>query len=417
MRKLCVCGLALLLVLVISTQATLSQVNTGSPAANRTVFMEPSYQVYIDEVSIPNPAISSNVTFNLFSTSEVFSVNAYGPANQSLNTTIYSESPAGSFMIKYTINVDTTNTQTFRLVTVIHGLNFIVGNNTVYVDFFPVLDQNCTTTTTIYLPQGSTLLNYTFPNLSNYTSGGRSTINGTVKMTPSNNTLGVIQYSGDFAITEANSVDRMMQITSSEMQVKDSLNLKNIGNAQITNFNFTAPVGASNLKAMDTVGYLSLSQNGSLVTVATRESISYNEGFQISILYSLPLRMLTSENGKTVFTGNILPDWLNMPVSNTSLTILLPLGSTDAQIVGGQIVPNWISTGATASASLLTPYTNQMFSLTYSPSAFMPYIGQILLAIIIILIAIFLVIHFIRGRKKATTAKPLPQEKKPSIPK
>lgn len=415
MRKLCVGSLALLLILAISTQATLSQ-STDSPVANRTVYIEPSYQVYIDEVTIPSPATSSNVTFNLFSTSEVFSVNAYGPTNQSLNTTIYSESPAGSYMIEYTIGVDTSNTQTFRLVTVIHGLNLVIGNNTAYVDFFPVLDQNYTTTTTIYLPQGSTLLSYSFPYLSNYTTGERPAISGSVEMTPSNNTLGVVQYSGNFAIIEADSMNRMIQITSSEIQVKDTLNLRNTGNDDITNFTFSAPVGAYNLKAMDTVGYLSLSQNSSLVTVTTRQSIGYNVGFQISILYSLPLSVLKSENGKTAFSSDILPDWLNMPVSNASLTILLPLGSSNAQIVGGQIVPNWISTGAIVSASLLTPYTNQMFSLTYSPSAFMPYIGQIILAIIIVLIAIFLVINFIWGRKKTTTAKSPPQGKKAVTP-
>jgi hypothetical protein len=211
-------------------------------------------------------------------------------------------------------------------------------------------------------------------------------------------------------------MNRMIQITSSEIQVKDTLNLRNTGNDDITNFTFSAPVGAYNLKAMDTVGYLSLSQNSSLVTVTTRQSIGYNVGFQISILYSLPLSVLKSENGKTAFSSDILPDWLNMPVSNASLTILLPLGSSNAQIVGGQIVPNWISTGAIVSASLLTPYTNQMFSLTYSPSAFMPYIGQIILAIIIVLIAIFLVINFIWGRKKTTTAKSPPQGKKAVTP-
>jgi hypothetical protein len=361
------------------------------------------------------------VTFNLLSTSEVFSVNAYGPTNQSLNTEIYAESINGTFTGEYTINVDTSNTQTFRLVTVIDGLNFatneVAGNNTAYINFFPILDQNCTITTTIYLPQGSKVLYYDFPFLSNSTmTGGIPVISGSADMMPSNSTLGVVQYLGDFTFLQANSVDRQIQITSSGIQVKDTLNLNDTGNTEITNFNFTAPVGASNLKAMDTVGYLSLSQNGSLVTVATRQSISYNEGFQISILYSLPLSMLKSENGKTVFSGNILPDYVNMPVNNVSLTILLPLGSSNAQMVGGQIVPNWLSSEAIASASLLTPFTNQTFSLSYTPSSFMPYIGQIILVIIIILIAIFLVIYFIRGRKKAITAKSPPQGKKSSAP-
>lgn len=421
MRKLCIGGLALLLLLAISTQVTLSQVNTNSPVANRTVYIEPSYQLYIDQVTIPSPATSTNVTFNIYSASEVFSVNAYGPTNQSLSTTIYSESPANSSFVAYTINVDTANTQTFRLVTVIEGLNFatngVEGNNTAYVNFFPILDQNYTATTTIYLPQGSTLIYYDFPFLSNSTTAeGIPVINGSAEMTPSNTTLGLVQYTGDFAFIQANSVDRQIQITSSGIQVEDTLNLINVGTFDITNFTFTIPVGASNLEAMDTVGSLSLSQNGSLVTVATRQSISYNEGFQISLLYALPVSMLKNENGKTVFSGNILPDYLNMPVDNASLTILLPLGSSNAQMVGGQIVHNWLSPEAVSSASLLIPYTNQTFNLTYTSSAFVPYIGQIILAIIIILIAIFIIIYFIRRRKKVTTAKPPPQGKKASAP-
>jgi hypothetical protein len=56
------------------------------PVCSRTVYLEPSYQVYIDEVSLLPPTASFNISFRLLDATDVYAVYAYGPQNETLRT-------------------------------------------------------------------------------------------------------------------------------------------------------------------------------------------------------------------------------------------------------------------------------------------------------------------------------------------
>jgi hypothetical protein len=416
LRQPYIAGMFLLLLIVCSIQVVSSQTAQDKPVCSRTVYLEPSYQVYIDEFSVPSSFASFNVSFSLLGATNVYSVYAYGPQNQTLQTMAYWDSANNT----YTVNVNTTDVSSFRLLTIIHEMAYYYNNFTVFVNFFPIVDNSSSASTSIYLPAGAQLLNYTESYLSNSTSGERVLISGSKELAPSNESSGSVVYSGNYSLIEANSFSRVIKITPSAILMEETIRVINSGSyTPITNFTLNAPEGATDLKAMDTIGYLNLTQSGQTITVNTRLQIYYNEYSEFTLLYSLPPSSLIQiADGKSVISGNVLPDWFNMPAKQVSLTVIMPPGSSDAQIVGGQITEKGGSLVANASYVLLTPYTNEVFRLSFTSSPYASYVGPALVIIIIVVVVVgaFLYRKFKKRKKEVAPPPVAPSPAKP-VPK
>jgi hypothetical protein len=378
------------------------------------VYIEPSYQVYVDNFSIPSSLTSFNVSFSIFSeNANVYSIYAYGPQNQPLQTIPYWDSTN----LTYTVNINTTGVNGFRLLTILHNMAFSYTNVTVYVNFFPIVNNSSSASTSIYLPTNAQLLNYSEILLSNSTSGEKVVISGSKELPPSNESFGTIVYSGNFSFIEADSLSRVIKITPFAILMEETMRVINSGSSNpLTNITLNVPEGATDLKAMDTIGYMDFVQSGQNITVNTRLPIYYGEYCEFTFLYSLPSSSLIQiSEGKSVISSNVLPDWLNIPAKQVFLTIFMPSGSSDAQMVGGQITEKEGSLVANASYLLLTPYTNDVFRLSYTSSPFAPYIGPVLLIIIIvaIVVGVFLYWKYKKGKKEVAPPPTTPSPTKP----
>lgn len=415
MRQPYIAGMFLLLLIACSIQVVSSQTAQETPVCNRTVYIEPSYQVYIDNFSIPSSFTSFNISFSIFSeNANVYSVYAYGPQNQPLQTIPYWDSAN----LTYTVNINTTDVSSFRLLTIFHNMAFSYTNATVYVNFFPIVGNSSSASTSIYLPTNAQLLNYSASYLSNSTSGEKALISGSQELAPGNESFGTVVYSGNFSFLEANSFSRVIKITPSAILMEETLRIINSGSSNpLTNITLNVPEGVTDLKVMDTIGYLDLVQSGQTFTVDTRLPIYYGEYCEFTLLYSLPASSLIQiVDGKSVISGNVLPDWFNLPAKQVFLTIFMPAGSSDAQIVGGQITEKGGSFVANASYLLLTPYTNDVFRLSYTSSPYASYIGPALIIIIIVAIVVgaFLYRKFKKGKKEVAPPTVAPSPTKPA---
>ena len=389
----------------IVNSSSVANVQATSTSLNRTVYLEPSYQVYVDQVSIPDSSPNFNITFDVFSSNSLFSVNAYGPSNQSLNIITFTNTTAGTF----TFQVNTSGISSFTLITVLDEMTFVTGNFTAFVDFYPS-DGDYSASTTIYLPSGAQLLSYTDQTFANSTSNGIWLLNGQKVLAPtSNSTVGSVSYEGNFSLIMADSLSRSIDITPSAIFVQDDLLLKNIGNTLVTSASFTLPSEATGITVRDSIGYFTFSTNNHTINFDLRARLYPNERADFTIQYTLPLSdMLKNENGVNILTSSVLPSWVNMPVTNASVSIQMPAGSSNAQLQGGQIVPGYRLT-ANSQYTLLTPYTNQNFTLIYTTSSTIaPYYGIIILAAIIIAAIVSASAYRLRLKRKTTPQKPAP---------
>ena len=414
MRQPYITGMFLLLLIACSIQVVSSQTEQDTPVCSRTVYLEPSYQVYIDEFSIPSSFASFNVSFSLLGMTNIYSVYAYGPQNQSLQTIPYWDSTNNT----YTVNINTTDINSFRLLAIIHQMAYYYNNFTVFVNFFPIVDIGSSASTSVYLPAGAQLLNYTESYLSNSTSGERALISGSKELTPNNESSGTVVYSGNYSLIEADSLSRVIKITPSVILMEETMRVLNSGSSTpLTNITLNAPEGATDLKAMDTIGYLNLVQSGQTITVDTRVPVYYGEYCEFTLLYLLPPSSLIQiADGRSVMSGNVLPDWFNMPARQVFLTVFLPPGSSDAQIVGGQITEKGGSLVANASYILLTPYTNDVLRISYTSSPYASYVGSALILIIIVVAVAgaFLYRKFKKGKKEVAPPPVAPSPTKPA---
>jgi hypothetical protein len=376
-----------------------TNVQTDNVTLNRVVYIEPSYQVYIDQVNVPISTADFNISFKVLSEESVFSVNAYGPNNETLGINTYTNLTSGVF----TFQVNTTGATSFTLITVLDEMNFIIENNTAFVDDYPITDNNYSASTTIHLPSGAQLVSYDDTSLSNSTSDGNWILSGQEALVPSNSSLSSISYTGSYYFYLADSLNRVISITPSSILVQDNLLIDNIGNTELTSASFTLPSDATGISVSDSIGSIPFVNSNQTISFDLRARVYPNEKSDFLIQYSLPLSdLLKSENGVNTFSSTVLPSWLNMPAANVSLSIQLPAGSSDAVLQGGQIIPGYRLT-AEANFNQITPFTNQNFVLTYTTtSPLAPYYGIIILiAIAFVIIASFSAYYIIKRRRAA----------------
>jgi len=414
-------GVFLLLLIACSMQVVNSQlaqdINVIVPlesVCSRTVYLEPSYQVYIDEFSLLPPTGSFNVSFKLLDALNVYAVYAYGPQNQTLKTRAYWDS-TGKI---YTVNVNTTDVNSFKLLTVYHGMAYYYDNFTTYVNFFPIVDSSSSASTSVYLPLGAQLLNYDESYLSNSTSGERTLISGSKQLTPGNASFGAVDYSGNYSLIEADSFSRTIKVTPSAILMEETIKVRNSDlYTSLSKVILNAPKDATDLKVMDTIGYLGFTQSGQTITIDIRSKTYPNEYCEFTLLYSLPSsNLLQIVDGKSVISGNVLPEWFNMPAKQVSLTVLMPPGSSDAQMVGGNITEKGGSLVANTSYIFLTPYTNEAFSLAFTSSPYASYMGPaLIIVIVVVVIAVALLYRkFKKGAKEVVPSPVVPSPTKPA---
>lgn len=359
--------IALIIILTASAQ--------GTEAANpsqlqdvqiaRTLYIEPSYQVYVDEVTVSQTSGSYNITFILPTPGVIFEAKAYGLQNQSLSVTRTPQTTNGTYNGNLTLTIETTGLTAFRLVTIVQGMTYAIGNFSTLVNFFPVVDEAANASTTIYLPSGSGLVSYSLASLSNSSQAARPTVFGTSSLTPKNSTYGIVTYSGNFSTVAAGSLSRTIRISPTHVEFSETMILINTATTPIKEVKMNAPSGATGTAARDTIGALQSSVSNGIVTVALRDRIYHNERAQFTLTYSLPASIIQAEGGRSIITGNVLPDFLNMPCDSVNVTVVMPTWSTSPQMAGGQVVEKYYGPVASAAFSSVTPYTNQAFSASY----------------------------------------------------
>ena len=368
--------------------------------------MEPSYQVYIDNISISAGTPSFNITFPIISNGDVFSASAYGPDNQALGVNI--TYPSSSYA---SVVVSTQNLTSFSLVTILDGTTYLYGNYTTYLDFYPTTNSNITTTSTTYLPEGAQYLfyNYTQGNFSSSTSGTRTVLSGT-GTSFINSTSGTVTYGGNYQQLEVSSLNRLFEIGTSNILVQDTITFNVTGLSfypyfeySLSTININTPPGATGISVGDTIGTLSYVQNNNgTITVTLRNSIISNEVVEFTLYYSLPLSsMVTSDNGRAVFSSAVSPSWLNYPVRGSAVIILMPLGSSDPQMAGAQTLTynGHLAAMASFGPSIIT-YVNPSYSLSYVPSLIGPYLLLIIIIVLVVIAIVSYVIYRLVWKKR-----------------
>jgi hypothetical protein len=367
------------------------------------LYIEPSYQVYVDDVTLTQPSDSYNITFLLPTPSVIFEAKAYGPQNQSLAITQTAQTTNGTYNGNVTMSVQTSGFSAFRLVTIIQGMTYALGNYSTIINFFPIVDEYADATLTIYLPSGSGLIYYSLTSLSNSSQAERPTIFGTRQLEPLNSTYGIVTFSGNLSVVAADSLLRTIHIFPTYVEFSETMTLVNAATTSISEVILNIPSGASGIAARDTMGALQTNVSGSTVTVSLRGTVYHNERVQFTLVYSLPTSIIRAEGGRNVLAGDVLPDFFNMPCGSATVTVIMPTWSSEPQIQGGQVMEMYYGPVASANFTQLTPYTNQGFSASYLPPSFnTPTVSAIAAAVLVVAIiaAIIMKWRFFPSRKE-----------------
>lgn len=381
-----------------------------SVSFSRTIYVEPSYQVYIDDVALPGPSAAYNITFLLPTVGVVFEAKAYGPQNESLVVTRVPQLTNNTYNGNLTFTVDTTGLMTFKLVTIVQGMTYNLGNFSALINFFPIVDSAVNASTAIYLPTGSGLVSYTLSSLSNSTSGPRPMISGTALIEPNNSTYGIVTFSGSFSTVAATDLQRTIRVYPNMVEFSETVTLINTATTSFYYVLLDAPSGAAGISARDTIGALGASVSGGKVNVTLRGTVRQNEKVQFTLTYSLPTSIIKSEGGRSVVSGSVLPAFLNMPCDAANVTVIMPTWSASPQMEGGQVVDRYYGPVASAGFSGLTPYSNKAFSASYVPPSLTAQTIFIMAAIALAAIAVVVILIKLRYSASAG-ATPAPAQK------
>jgi len=105
--------LAALVMLSLIVTSFAPSVSSTDAAVQRYVYLEPGYQIYIDDYSLPAPAGNFTIDFKLGSLYNLYSVRASGPENQTLGV-------SGKWMQNsstFTVTVQAGELTQFRVMT------------------------------------------------------------------------------------------------------------------------------------------------------------------------------------------------------------------------------------------------------------------------------------------------------------
>lgn len=388
-------------------------VNSAEASMQRQVYLEPSYQVYIDDYSLGAPAGNYSSVFKLSSSYNIHSIRAFSPDNQSLQVTGMLDYATHLF----TVTVHAGELSSFRLVTILHATTIKSENYTTPINFYPSINGSIAATTTVYMPLESTLLAVNDSSITSSVVGNRTLLTGATITTPNATTFNNVTYNGTFNLVELQSLERVFKVTSAGIGVSENLEFINVASTRAENVTITIPTGATNLRAFDSIGNLATSVNGTEMTIKFHSKINIGELAAFTLYYDLPASSLSVSGNAISVAGNLLPDWCDFLVSQLNLSIIMPEGSSNAVATDGVVNASDGKLVASYSAVILSPQFNKPYSLTfsYSPVSSISW-ALILVAVLVIAVAAYVAYTVLRRPKAAATKPQAEQSKNPAPP-
>lgn len=350
----------------------------------RQVYLEPSYQIYIDDYNLGTAAGNFSTTFKLSSSYNIHSIRAYSPDNQSLQVTGMLDYSTRLF----TVTVQAGELSSFRLVTILHATTIKSSNYTTPINFYPSINGSIAATTTVYMPLESELLAINDSTITSTVVGGRTILSGAIQTSPNATTFNNVTYNGTFSLVELQSLDRVFEVTSAGIHVSENFEFINVATAKAENATFTVPSGAANLRAYDSIGNLVTSINGDEMTVKFHSKINIGELAAFTLEYDLSASSISVSGNTISVSGNLLPDWCNYLVSELNLSIIMPEGSSNAVATDGVVNTSNGELFASYSGLIISPHFNKPYSLSFSYAAVAAPISWALILVIVLVIAV-----------------------------
>jgi len=401
----------LLIVLILSGISQCGSVFAVGSNVDRTIIVEPSYQIYEDHFSLAMPSDNFTVSFTLPYYQSLYSAQAFGPDNSTLNVLVSWEATNGSLSLL----IETGGLSSFTLKTIFHYTTFVSnGSYTTYVNLYPTVEEPVSASTLLLIPAGAQLSSYP-ENLSLASIGGRTALVGGSNLVPHEAHNSTIVYNGSFELIEINALERILSVSSNGLAVTESVQLTNVNLDRINNVTIKMPPGASSLKVYDSIGYMDYLLNGDRLNIQLRSRLLPTEKSSFTISYEVPYSIAFQSNGgKVILNQTLLPEWCNFLVRNFNLVVSLPQGSTQVDCLGIEMVNGNNEFEFRASASNITPYSNRSFVISFTPPPYSipPWVP--LVSIIIILVLASVIVALRRRSKEATPPETPPtQQPKP----
>ncbi len=380
-------------------------VSSTESTMQRYVYLEPGYQIYVDDYSLEAPAGNFTISFKMSSIYYLYSVRAYGPDNQSLSISGNWSSTDSHF----DVTVLAGDLTSFRVITILHGTTVYASNYSTPINFFPSVNASLSATTTVCLPVGSELLAFNETGISSLTIDGKTFLSGSIQTTPGAFTYSNVTYNGKFDLVALQSFDRVFEVSASGIHVSEHFKFMNVGNVKVENVTFEVPAGATNLHAYDLIGDLPVTFGVSNYTVTLHARILTGELATFTLEYGLPSSSISISGNTISLSGNLLPEWCNLLVRQLNLSIIMPDGSSNAVAQGGTVNTSGGKLVASFSNVSLSPFFNDPYSLSfsYSPVSSISW-GVILVVLLIVAAVAYLAYRIFRRPKAAPAAVPTP---------
>jgi len=384
-------------------------VSSTDATVQRYVYLEPGYQIYIDDYSLAAPAGNFTIDFKMGSVFYLYSVRALGPDNQSLSISGNWSSTDNSF----TVIVQAGELTSFRVITILHGTTIYSSNSTTLisnystpVNFFPSVNASLSATTTVRLPYGAELLAFNETGISSSVIDGMTVLSGSIQTTPSSHYYSNVTYNGTFDLLAIQSLDRTFEVYATGVHVSESFKFMNVGNVKSESVTLALPAGATSLRAYDLIGNLPMTFGTNNVTIGFHARILTGEFAVFTLEYDLPQSSITISGNTISLSGNLLPDWCNFLARQVNLSVVMPEGSSNAVAQGGAVNTSDGRLVASFSNLSLSQFFNAGYSLSfsYSPVSSIGW-GVILVVIIVIAAAAYLAYRIFRRPKGVPAAE------------
>jgi hypothetical protein len=391
-------------------------VSSTDATVQRYVYLEPGYQIYIDDYSLAAPAGNFTIDFKMGSVFYLYSVRALGPDNQSLSISGNWSSTDNSF----TVIVQAGELTSFRVITILHGTTIYSSNSTTLisnystpVNFFPSVNASLSATTTVRLPYGAELLAFNETGISSSVIDGMTVLSGSIQTTPSSHYYSNVTYNGTFDLLAIQSLDRTFEVYATGVHVSESFKFMNVGNVKSESVTLALPAGATSLRAYDLIGNLPMTFGTNNVTIASTQGYSpaSSPSSHLSTTCRSPLSRLAATRSPS-----------RQPAARL-VQLPRPPGEPLGRDAGGQLERSGAGRAVnTSDGRLVASFSNMSLTLSfnhdyslsfsYSPVSSIGW-GVILVVIIVIAAAAYLAYRIFRRPKGAPAAESVPAQAPP----
>ncbi|MDI9643627.1 MAG: hypothetical protein QFX35_00215 [Candidatus Verstraetearchaeota archaeon] len=407
-RKKCLAALLTISLLYVLFPYTM--VSASASSVERTIIMEPYFQIYEDHFNLLSPTDNYTISFVVPYSQCLYSVKAYGQDNSSLEVEWVYQNETSNL----TLLVHTNGQTSFTLRTILHYTTRIV-NESYYttVNLYPCAEGELSAALTLFLPSGSTLVDYPESLSLTHVDGRPALIGGRV-LTPFEASNDTIAYNGTYQLVEITNLERRIEASASGVLVTENVQFVNLNFSIMKNFKLTLPEGASLLRVYDSIGYMNYTLENTSLYVALRSIILPSEKSSFTIVYQIPAsNAYQHENDKLVFSGSVLPEWCPYLVNKLNTVISLPGGASQVEGIGVTLVDKNSTVEGRIAATDITPYSDFSFSISFIPPPYTIPSGAIVLVSLVVMIAVIMLIY-IRVLRKREPVSPPSEKKIPS---